>query len=126
MIGLAGLWLALCVPQPGVVDDSCHLIEINHYYDENGKLVFDQIIFWDWHCDGQQHVCAWRLLKQAEQLPCRVRGAWRCVWTDGDVLRRVTAPAMRETWTQYDPELADREPWPKEKRRELRVPIKTR
>ncbi|MEX2026593.1 MAG: hypothetical protein WEH44_04820, partial [Pirellulaceae bacterium] len=33
----------------------------------------------------------------------------------------VRAATMRESWTQYDPELVEREYLPKEKRRELRT-----
>jgi len=32
---------------------------------------------------------------------------------------------MRESWTQYDPELIDRSSLPKEPRRELRKPLVT-
>lgn len=115
----------LLVAPPATVDDACDLIEVNRFYDENGKLVFDQVIFWDWKpIEGEYHVAAWRLLKSEEQKPYRspVCDCWETVWHDGDVLRRVRAPYVRETWTQFDPELANREMLKKEFRRDLWKP----
>jgi hypothetical protein len=103
--------------------DKVDLMEINHFHDEKGNLVFDQIIFYDWSpYHGRYQVRDWRLLKTAAQLPQR---DWRqrgfvAVWHDGDVLRKVRSDAVRESWTQYDPELTEREFLPKESRRELR------
>ena len=59
---------------------------------------------------------------QPAQLPRfeHARGIWVCEWFDGGVQRRVEAITVRESWTQYDPELTEREYLPKEKRRELR------
>jgi hypothetical protein len=69
-------------------------------------------------------VLAWRLVKNDAQFPQRdwERGGYLSVWQDGDVLRQIRAAAIRETWTQYDPELVEREWLPKEMRRELLVP----
>jgi hypothetical protein len=68
-------------------------------------------------------VRAWRLVKNPAQLPQRdwQDGGYVAVWHDGEVLRHVHAESMRETWTQYDPELIEREFLPKEQRRELRM-----
>ena len=35
------------VPRAPITADRADLIEINHYYDHRGKLVFQQVIFWD-------------------------------------------------------------------------------
>ncbi len=106
------------------------LVEVNHYYDEAGKHVFDQLIFYDWVCDEQRyHVIAWRLLKQPSQLPVATltkRSApreWTCTWLDGELLRRIRARQFRETWTQHDPELRERAHLPKDQRRELATPL---
>jgi hypothetical protein len=48
-------------------------------------------------------------------------GGYSSVWHDGDLLRDVHAESMRESWTQYDPELIEREFLPKERRKELRA-----
>ncbi len=105
--------------------DRVDVVEINHFFDEQGRLVFDQLIFYDW-CAVQKryNVRDWRLLKSPAQIPVR---NWKdrdyvAVWHDfkeRDVLRKVVAKMIRETWTQYDPELLEREFLPQEKRREL-------
>ena len=89
-------------PYESVTSDRVDLIELNHFYDEHGKHVFDQIIFYDWSAeDSRYHVRAWRLLKKPAQIPTRnwSRGDYITVWHDGEVLRRVRADATRESWT---------------------------
>jgi hypothetical protein len=114
---------ALCLqPQPDVATDEVDLIEINHFHDDQGRLVFDQVIFYDWSPVHSRYlVRAWRLLKTPAQVPRRDYGQQEFVtiWHDGDVLRKVQAKVLRETWTQHDPELMAREYLPKERRREL-------
>jgi hypothetical protein len=115
-------------PQEDVARETVDLIEVNHFYDEHGRLVFDQVIFYDWSAnDARYMVRAWRLVKNPAQLPQRdwKSGGYVAVWQDscqgGEVLRHVHSQAIRETWTQYDPELMEREYLPKERRRELRM-----
>ena len=109
-------------PQCDVITDTVDLIEVNHYYDQRGVLVLDQVIFWDW-CDQRCAftVVAWRLLKTSTQLPQRDRkhGGYVVVWFDKTTLRRVRAAGMRETWTPFDPEVQDRAFVPKHQRRGL-------
>ena len=110
-------------PPEVVVEDHVDLIEVNHFYDEHGKLVFDQVIFYDWSAlQSRYHVRAWRLLKCPAQVPRRNwrRREFETVWHDVDILRRASAKSVRETWAQHDPELLEREFLPREKRRELR------
>ena len=110
-------------PTEDVARETVDLMEVNHFYDEQGRLVFDQVIFYDWSPDHSRYmVRAWRLVKNPSQLPERDwrDGGYLAVWQDGEILRRVRAQSMRESWTQYDPELAEREYLPKEKRKELR------
>jgi hypothetical protein len=106
-----------------VLRDACDLIEVNHFFDDQGRLVFDQAIFYDWSAgDSRYNVRAWRLVKHSSQLPQREwPSGYSALWQDGEVTRRVWLQAIRETFTQYDPELLEREVLPKEKRRELRV-----
>ena len=111
-------------PQGDVARERVDLVEVNHFYDEQGRLVFDQTIFYDWSESHSRYmVRAWRLVKNPAQLPQRdwQDGGYVAVWHDGEVLRHVHAESMRETWTQYDPELIEREFLPKEQRRELRM-----
>jgi hypothetical protein len=119
---LAYLLLAILPSPPVAAVDRCDLVELNHFYDEMGRLVFDQVIFYDWSDDEARfNVRAWRLGKHPSQLPFRdwESGGYRVTWLDGDRLRDVFSAHYRETWTQYDPELEEREHLPKDRRREL-------
>ncbi len=127
--------LAFCLtamsltPIEDVTCDTVDLAEVNHFFDEHGKHVFDQVIFYDWSpAMSHYQVRAWRLLKSPSQYPVRnwERGDWSAVWHDGEVLREVRAASFRESWTQYDPELVERDYLPKEKRRDLTKPTRTR
>jgi hypothetical protein len=74
-------------------------------------------------CPGERpQVRAWRLIKDGS--PTLLAGAegWVCRWMDAGVLREVHASSFVETWTQYDPELVEREYLPSVLRREPRAP----
>ena len=116
------LLLLSASPSDLVARDRVDLIEINSFYDEQGRLVFEQQIFLDWSPDDARYmVRAWRLVKNPAQRPQRDwrEGGYVAVWQDGDLMRVVRARQLRETWTQYDPEISEREILPKERRREL-------
>jgi hypothetical protein len=117
--------LLTIIPPPEPVRERVDVIEVNHFYDEQGRLVFDQLIFWDW-CEAQDRheVIAWRMLKCPSQLPefDWDRGGHVARWLDGEVFREVRAQSVRETWTQYDPELEELALLPRERRRELLIP----
>lgn len=118
---------ALCAlvgasPNKLVIEDQVDLIEVNHFYDSQARLIFDQLIFYEWSPrDARFHVTAWRLIKSPSQIPQKrwEDGTYRTTWRDGDVLRSVIATNIRETWTQYDPELIERDYLPREHRRGL-------
>jgi len=113
-------------PTSSVAFDEVDLVEVNHFFDEQGKRVFDQIIFYDWSpVPARYQVRAWRLIKSPSQMPARDwrRGDYVTTWRDGDLQREVRAKSYRESWTQHDPELLEREHLPKEKRRELYKPL---
>lgn len=114
-------------------DERVDLIEINHFHDDQGRPVFDQIIFYDWSAtDCRYQIRDWRLLKNPNQIPVRRTsdGEYVAVWNDfksRDALRKTQAKLVRETWTQYDPELVEREFLPEGKRRKLReLPASTK
>jgi hypothetical protein len=116
------LLLFAVVPQEAPLRDAVDLVELNHFYDEHGRLVFDQLIFYDWdEGDRRYHVRAWRLLKQRYQIPQRdwVTGGYFSMWIDGEAIRHVHTKHTRETWGQFDPELVERDYLPKEQRKEL-------
>jgi hypothetical protein len=109
-------------PRGDIARETVDLMEINHFYDEHGRLVFDQVIFYDWSKDDARYmVRAWRLIKNPAQVPQRdwKEGGYVSVWQDGELLRQVRSQSFRETWTQYDPELVERDYLPKERRKEL-------
>lgn len=104
------------------VEDRVDVIEINHFHDDDAKLIFSQIVFYEWRSDLAAFVVRdWRLLKG--QCPRRLPGGGGYVvtWADGEVWRKVRSRMLVENWTQYDPELLNRELLPKEKRRILRT-----
>lgn len=109
------------IPQSLTLAETTDVVELNHFYDDNGRHVFDQVIWFDWdarHCRHQ--VRAWRLVKCPSHVPQRTVGGYVTLWVEESGLRKVTAMSMRETWTQFDPELVERETLAKEKRKGLR------
>lgn len=118
---MIALLLLSIVPHDDVIRESCDVLWLEHFYDEQGRLVFDQLIFLDW--TGERYdVRAWRLIKHPIQLPFRdPSGRYAVLFQDGETTRRIEALSFRESWDQYDPELHEREKLPKEFRRELRA-----
>jgi hypothetical protein len=119
---LALLLLAI-IPQELTATDHVDVAELNHFYDYEGRLVFDQVIFWNWDENHERYqVSAWRLAKNQTYRPERdwQFGGYVCRWDDGELIRVVRAESYRETWLQYDVELAERDVLPKTSRRELR------
>jgi hypothetical protein len=102
--------------------DQVDVIEINHFHDEQGRLVFEQLIFYEWsEKSARFQVRAWRLIKSDSQRPRFDFNTREYVttWYDGDLIREVRAPNLVETWTQHDPEVVERNYLAKEKRKEL-------
>lgn len=109
----------------GMFCDEVDLIEINHCYDEKGHLVFEQLIFYDWSPSKSRYdVRDWRLIKDDVQMPRKDHrsGVYVAIWRDGRVLRKVLAKTVRETWTQYDPEVVEQAFLPKGDRQPLPKP----
>lgn len=97
--------------------DRVDVCELNHFHDENGSRVFCQIIFWNWHHDdASHHVLAWRLTKDAVGFRLSRSHAFVDVFRDPPRLRKITAISYRESWSQHDPELLDRDERPCELR----------
>jgi len=92
-----------------VLTDYVDVIELNRYSDEAGKLVFTQMIFWNWQPRLKAHqVVAWRMFKTEQQRPRQVNGMWVSTWDDAGQWRTVWAKSVRYTSTRYDPELEAR------------------
>lgn len=118
MGGVIILALSLGFVRQEVADtDDVDIVEVNHYYDGDGKHVFDQAIFYVWNDEKSRFdVIAWRLIKKPGQVPHRIGNRFVSVWHDAKTLRRVRARIMRESWTQFDPELLERKTLPQEDR----------
>lgn len=117
------------IPHDPVVNDRADLIEVNRYFDSEANLVFTQVIFWVWHDQHDAYrVQAWRFLKAKMQIPRRDwnRRIYVTIWIDGTVMRRVQALAVQHTWSQFDPEVADRQFLPQHQRRGLSSRTKIR
>lgn len=121
------LALLSIIPHDDKLRESVDLIELNKFYDDDGKLVFPQLIFYDWSKSEARYVVrAWRLVKDESQLPRRdwKTGGYVAIWQDGEQPRYIWSKHIRETWTQFDPELVQREILPKERRKELRTKMR--
>lgn len=121
MTTLAILLFAI-IPRDNTIRESVDVLEHHFLYDERGREVFQQLIGWTTHKDGE-HVQFWRLIKNESHIPQRdhLNGGYFVHFLDGErAWRYVRAPMFRERWTQYDVEVADRDLLPKEARRELR------
>lgn len=107
------------VPQGNVAYDQVDVVEINHYYDSKGHLVFDQVVYYDFDFATARHQTRdWRLKKSEWQVPQK---NWRtgkhvARWLDNGTRRTVEANEVRETWTNFDPEIVERDYVPREKR----------
>lgn len=53
------------------------------------------------------------------QAPTYRHGRWVLIIHDDGVIRRITAPSKRETWTQFDPEVEQRKTFKIDKRPDL-------
>lgn len=114
----AALLLSI-VPNQPIQCDSVDVIEVNHVYDDCGKHCFDQLIFWEWIPELKRYVVVdWRM-NRASVYPRFDSGQWVILFFDYDSLRQIRAISTAETWTQHDPEIADRDFLPKHHRRKL-------
>ena len=64
------------------------LIELNHFYDDLGRNMYDQVIFYEWSPDYRRyHVIAWCLVENdLSRMPSKVVGSDDYVvrWHDRD------------------------------------------
>lgn len=105
-----------------VIVDHVDLIELNHFYNEKMEHVFDQFIFYDWSSQLKKFIVVdWRLKKDPNKFVCKNHhtNRWELVMHDEGNLRHIISKSHRETWTQYDPELRNRNIVTQENRRGL-------
>ena len=95
-----------------LAEEVVDLIELNHFYDQQGRLVYDQVIFYERAPEtGRFQVRAWCLVEDRESLNRRpVKNQqtelYQVDWFDTDqrLHRKITSRLYRESWTQIDPE----------------------
>lgn len=130
----------------GVTEENVDLIEYNNLYDENGDATLDQIILWNWDIHDKAYRCCDFLVvgtptkplnnnKPGEKRDCKAGselnypmktkdGNYRSIVSKMGKTRIIYGNLMRETWTQFDPEIADQEHIPKHQRlKPLQTPI---
>ena len=96
------------------ITERVDLIELNHFYDDQGKHAYDQVIFYEWSPDYRRfHVIAWSLIEDdMSRVPFQQPGSreYAVNWFDRDskVEREVRSKLFRETWSQVDPERANK------------------
>jgi hypothetical protein len=101
---------------PNFVEESVDLVELNHFHDCLGRHVYDQVIFYEW-CPARSLylVRAWCLVEERDlvnRIPVKnyANDTYIVHWQDRDenLLREITATHYRESWTQIDPERANK------------------
>jgi len=98
------------------VTEHVDLIELNHFHDCLGRHVYDQVIFYEWAPDASRyHVRAWCLIEDKDLVNRRPTkrysdNLYEVQWQDRDqnLLRIITGTHYRESWTQIDPERANK------------------
>ena len=106
------------------------LIELNHFYDDLGRHSYDQIIFYEWAPDYRRYqVVAWFLVENnLARMPTynHARRIYVVRWYDRDAkaYRVVQSKMFRETWSQKDPERANKKLIDEKHRISLLKPIR--
>ena len=90
------------------------VIEHNSLYDDRANLILKQLIFWDLR-NGRYIARDWRL-DRGQFNTRRANGMTRITWCDSGKLRTVTTTRYFKSWTQFDPELVNRDVLPQDER----------
>jgi hypothetical protein len=100
----------------GQITETVDLIELNHFYDRQGRHIYDQVIFYERLAgNGEYRVRAWCLVEDRESLNRRPQwiasnDMYQVDWLDSDhgVLRTIRSRLYRESWSHVDPERQDK------------------
>jgi hypothetical protein len=115
------LLLLTTVPYEPAVVDHFTAIHKHHFYDQDARHVFTQLLFIRWNAyECRNHAEAWRLTKPEGP----VVGNGSVIWHDSGVLRKVTFDTYHESHGQIDIELEARQVRDKDHRKELSKPIR--
>jgi hypothetical protein len=95
----------------------CDVLEISHYYDDNGKPLLTQLIAWSWSdATGRHEIREWKIVGGFRDYPRQTPDGWIAHWSQNRIAR---AKAFKESWWNFDIELIERQSTP----REQRVPL---
>jgi hypothetical protein len=112
------------IPLGEPVTDVCEVIEKNHYVmcanPDGTPRLQTQWVLWESSRDGREQVVAWQMHKAGDSIT-RTTDGWRlrCGNQLEGFQRQIEAVSYRETWTNFDVEVVDREKHAAEKRRGL-------
>ena len=95
------------VPMSNVYIETVDIVEINHMYSPQGKIVFTQLIGWELFDDVGYVAQWWHQVRRPLTVTYGQRRVTVLISHEQRVIR-VYATTLRETWTQYDPELENR------------------
>lgn len=110
----------MTVPQPIHYDTTVDMVEINHFYDKNGILIFDQLIWYDWqNYDSRFVIRDFYCKPKNNDMPVKLHGLWVVYVFKTHNRYVIRAKHLRETWTQYDPELEARKTFAKTNRQKI-------
>ena len=145
LLCLTSTSLAINPPPSDIVYDTIDYLELNHFYNEQGKIVFDQYVFNTTHpVFDKEYVRQWRLIKDSRsEIEKDEDGIPKYIGSPGfhldlfnkvlifneglvgekRVERRIKFIWFYESWTQYDVELDNREFIDKEHRVPFSNPI---
>lgn len=95
-------------------------IELSHFYDAKGRLIYDQVIFWDrTPTTGKMEVRSWCLVEDRNEQTRRPikneqNGLYSVEYydTDSKTIRKVVSRIYRESWSQSDPERENKKTFP--------------
>jgi hypothetical protein len=116
MLNLSMIAIVAATTYSPVASESVDMIELNHFHDCLGRHVYDQVIFWDWSEEKNTYeVRAWTLNEDKsvdDKRPQRsyTKRLYVSRWYDSGagMSRCVYSELFRESWTQVDPERADK------------------
>ena len=103
-----------------IVSEYVDCIELNHFFDDRGRLVYDQVIFYEQTpTTGKFQVRAWCLVEDRELLNRRpikneVTALYEVEYVDTNdrLAHRIRSRLFRESWSQSDPERDDKKKHP--------------
>lgn len=93
---------------------TCDILEISHYYDDDGHEVLCQLVAWSWCKTTERHqIRSWKIVKGIRDHPRPVSSGWEANWSATQVAR---APHFKESWWTFDIELIERKNLPPDER----------